>query len=230
MPSFPIYSEKRPSSSKYIYDRPESIRNGGQIRPAFKCHHMKYWIIINNTQIGPLNIDELASRHDINPSTPVWHEGLSDWTTIAAVPEIAAMFNPAINQRHEPQPFNGQFRPDGHTPSNQGGYETYRNQPFNNGQTQYGYNQSLYGDQRNNPTPQMPSNHLVWAIIATICCCIPTGVIAIIYASKVSPAYMRGDYNAALNASSKAELWVIISFVAGLIWAPFSMPFSLFSA
>lgn len=76
----------------------------------------------------------------------------------------------------------------------------------------------------------MPSNHLVWAIIATICCCIPTGVIAIIYASKVSPAYMRGDYNAALNASSKAELWVIISFVAGLIWAPFSMLFSLFSA
>ncbi len=69
----------------------------------------------------------------------------------------------------------------------------------------------------------MPDNYLVWAIIATICCCIPAGIPAIIYASKVSAAYMRGDYNGALDASSKAQMWIIIAFVAGLIWAPFSM-------
>ncbi|MDE6123295.1 MAG: CD225/dispanin family protein, partial [Duncaniella dubosii] len=71
----------------------------------------------------------------------------------------------------------------------------------------------------------MPDNYLIWAILATICCCIPSGIVAIFYAAKVSPAYYRGDYMAALDASSKAQLWVIISFVAGLIWAPFSVIF-----
>lgn len=75
----------------------------------------------------------------------------------------------------------------------------------------------------------MPQNYLVWAIVVTICCCIVTGVIAIVYASKVSPAYYRGDYFEAEKASERASMWVIISFVLGLIVQPFYTLFSLMS-
>ncbi len=65
---------------------------------------------------------------------------------------------------------------------------------------------------------QMPPTYLVWAVLSTLCCCLPTGIVALVYASKVSPLYLRGDYRG---------WWVIISFVAGLIWAPFSAIWSL---
>ncbi|MDE5750335.1 MAG: CD225/dispanin family protein, partial [Duncaniella sp.] len=74
-----------------------------------------------------------------------------------------------------------------------------------------------------------PPTYLVWAILATVCCCVLTGIVAIIYASKVTPAWQRGDYAAARAASEKAGWWVIISFVGGLIWAPFSVLFSMMS-
>ena len=186
---------------------------------------MKYWIIIDNVQRGPLELEELASQPGISFSTPVWHEGLSDWSTAGALPEVAGVISGQPRQQFGGQPYG----------------QAYTQQPYGQqayGQSQYGqqqYNQS-YGQQQysgwqppGDGQPKMPNNYLALAIIATICCCIPTGIVAIIYAAKVSPAYMRGDYAAAVEASSKAQLWVIVSFVAGLIWAPFSAIFSLFS-
>lgn len=73
----------------------------------------------------------------------------------------------------------------------------------------------------------MPSTYLAWAILSTICCCLPTGIVAIVYASKVSPLYLRGDMEGSRQASEKAAMWTIISFVAGLIWTPFSVIWSL---
>lgn len=200
---------------------------------------MKYWIITDSVQKGPLSIEELSAMPEITMSTPVWHEGLPDWTTAAGIPEIAAMIAARQTRQYGQQPYGAQpvnpARPYGANPYQQTTQNPYSGGAYGQGRQTYGanpYGQQPYGQQSYgqpydgadpNRMPPMPDNYLVWAIIATICCCIPTGIPAIIYASKVSPAYMRGDYNAALDASSKAQLWVIISFVAGLIWAPFSM-------
>lgn len=182
---------------------------------------MKYWIIIDSVQEGPLTLEEIASKAGLNPSTPVWHEGLSDWTTASAIPEIAAILGmPSGNGEPFANPGRQNFGQQGYY---QQGYNRPGAAPYNG----YYNQQQAYG-QPNDPNgvPPMPDNYLIWAILATICCCIPSGIVAIFYAAKVSPAYYRGDYIAALDASSKAELWVIISFVAGLIWAPFSVLFS----
>ena len=37
----------------------------------------------------------------------------------------------------------------------------------------------------NNASTQVP-NHLVWAILATLFCCLPTGIVSIIHAAKVN--------------------------------------------
>lgn len=40
-----------------------------------------YWIIVNGIQTGPMTLAELRSRLDIMPQTPVWSDGMPDWTT-----------------------------------------------------------------------------------------------------------------------------------------------------
>ena len=63
------------------------------------------------------------------------------------------------------------------------------------------------------PTPYVP-NHLVWAIAATIFCCLPAGVIAIVYAAQVNGMLDAGDYIGARRASRNAKIWAIVSMAA----------------
>lgn len=94
-------------------------------------------------------------------------------------------------------------------------------EPVYGGQTLRNAGRVMHSDEK------PPRNYLVWAIIATICCCVLTGIVAIVYASKVNPAVQTGDMAAAREASDKAALWCVISFVAGLVWTPFYMLYSL---
>ena len=151
-----------------------------------------YWIVTDGIQQGPFSLDELKSRTDITPDTPVWREGMSDWTTVSMLPELSDSARPST--------------------------ATYSCYPEKTAPVQTSVK-----------VEGAPRNYLVWAIISTICCCIPTGIVAIFYAAKVNPAAMAGDMEAARKASEKAALWVVISFVAGLVWAPFSMLYSLLS-
>jgi hypothetical protein len=59
-------------------------------------------------------------------------------------------------------------------------------------------------------------NYLVPAILATLFCCLPFGVVAIIYAAQVDGKLQAGDYDGAVQASTKAKLWSWVSFGAGL--------------
>lgn len=51
---------------------------------------MEYWIIVDNRHAGPYTADALISM-GITPDSPVWHEGLVDWTPAGEIPELAAM-------------------------------------------------------------------------------------------------------------------------------------------
>ena len=66
---------------------------------------------------------------------------------------------------------------------------------------------------------QPPPNYLVWGILATLFCCLPGGIISIIFATQVNSKYAAGDFAGAQDASKKAKLFVIISVGIGLlIW------------
>lgn len=58
--------------------------------------------------------------------------------------------------------------------------------------------------------PVRPNSYLALAIISTILCCLPTGIISIIYATKVNSAYEDGKYEEANKASKSAKLWGLI--------------------
>ena len=69
---------------------------------------------------------------------------------------------------------------------------------------------------QNQPRPQ---NYLVLAILSTIFCCMPAGVVSIIYAAKVNGLYAEGRYNEAIAASKNAKTWGIVSLVSAiLLW------------
>lgn len=59
--------------------------------------------------------------------------------------------------------------------------------------------------------PPMPDNHLVWAILSTIFCCLPFGVVSIVYATQVESLYLQGRYEEAVDKSNKARKWAMIS-------------------
>jgi hypothetical protein len=63
-------------------------------------------------------------------------------------------------------------------------------------------------------------NYLPWAIASTLCCCMPAGVAAIVYAAKVDGKLASGDYQGAVEASNNAKLWSWVSFgIMAVFWA-----------
>ncbi|GGE11660.1 CD225/dispanin family protein [Psychroflexus salis] len=70
----------------------------------------------------------------------------------------------------------------------------------------------------NNPQIQpKPNNHLALAIITTILCCLPAGIVSIVYATQVNSKYNAGDYEGALRSSKNAKTWWIVSIITALI-------------
>lgn len=64
--------------------------------------------------------------------------------------------------------------------------------------------------------PNVP-NYLWQAIVATVCCCPPLGIPAIVFAAQVNTKLATGDFQGAMEASRKAKIWSWVSFGAGLV-------------
>lgn len=84
-------------------------------------------------------------------------------------------------------------------------------------QTQQSNQEDYTSQNQNEPIPFKPDNHMELAIITTICCCLPFGIVGIVKASKVNSLYLSKQYAAAQQAADEAKKWSIISIVIGLI-------------
>jgi len=54
-----------------------------------------------------------------------------------------------------------------------------------------------------------PDNNLVWAILCTVMCCMPLGIVAIIKATKVNTLWAQGDEEGAHQAAADAKKYSI---------------------
>lgn len=66
------------------------------------------------------------------------------------------------------------------------------------------------------PGQREPDNYLVWAILVTIMCCLPLGIVSIVYSTKVSGLWAQGRYAEAQTAAENAKKWAIIAAVVGV--------------
>lgn len=80
----------------------------------------------------------------------------------------------------------------------------------------------LYGE-------PMPPTWLVWSVIMTVFCCTIPGIVAIIFSSQVSSRYGMGDIEGARRASRNAEIWIIVSFVLGVLSSTLYLPIMMAS-
>lgn len=143
-----------------------------------------YYVNEMGTQAGPVDITALSSLN-IKGDTLVWYEGLSEWVPARTVAELAQILNPSV-----PPTLNAGFTPPTYNPMQNGYVNNYAN------------------------PNQKPSSYMWLAILTTLLCCLPAGIVSIVYASKVDSCWVSGDYEGARYNSDKAKTWGIISAVA----------------
>lgn len=73
----------------------------------------------------------------------------------------------------------------------------------------------------------MPPTYMLWAILSTVCCCFIPGIVAIVFSAQVSSKYYSGDIEGSRKASGRAEIWIIVSFVLGVLSSSLSVPLSI---
>ena len=61
---------------------------------------------------------------------------------------------------------------------------------------------------------QKPDNYLVWAILTTLLCCMPFGIVAIVKATQVDTYWAQGNQAEAIEAANAAKKWSIASAVS----------------
>lgn len=61
-----------------------------------------------------------------------------------------------------------------------------------------------------------PKNWLVESILVLIFCCMPFGIVGLVFASQVNTKYDAGDYMGAKSASDSAGKWTKIGFFIGI--------------
>ena len=74
--------------------------------------------------------------------------------------------------------------------------------------------------------PNIP-NYLVQSILVTLCCCLPLGLVAVIYSAQVNGKLVAGDIAGAQAASRNAKMWAWIGFGLGVVLSIIGLLFSL---
>ncbi|MBR6639830.1 MAG: CD225/dispanin family protein [Muribaculaceae bacterium] len=165
---------------------------------------MEYWIIVNEERVGPLTIEALK-EYDLKADTPVWYVGLEDWIQANQVAELAELLNSEAADVEENQ--------------DETITEDIEAEPASEPEQEKAEPTIVVEEK---PLRPCPPSYLVWAVLVIVLCCAPLGIPAIIYSSQVKTKYNNGDYSGARKASDRAALWVILAFVGGLIYQPFS--------
>jgi Interferon-induced transmembrane protein len=62
-----------------------------------------------------------------------------------------------------------------------------------------------------------PPNYLVWAILSTIFCFLPLGIVSIVFSAQVNSKWATGDVAGAQRASELAKKLTIWTVVVGVI-------------
>lgn len=193
-----------------------------------------YYITPENEQRGPVEAAMLASC-GVDSNTMVWTEGMANWQRAGDLPDLSFF----ILSTSTPPPFNAsQSQPQfdasqqqqyGSTQQSGGSFQSQQAYDA----SQQAYNPSGFDSQNNqgyaaasnpftnnasgNMPPYKPDNNMVWAILSTLCCCLPLGIVSIVYASRVNGYYYSGNYAAAQEAADKAKNWALYSLIGAIV-------------
>ena len=139
----------------------------------------------NNQQLGPISEDQLKAMLRggvLGGATLVWKEGMSDWTAVADVAVLASVAPLPMQIAPAPQPAANPYA----TPQR---VAVTTHSPYH-------------------AAPPINSGGiLAFAICVTVLCCIPFGVVGIVFAAQINQKLAMGDYAGAADSARKAKMW-----------------------
>ena len=72
----------------------------------------------------------------------------------------------------------------------------------------------------NNNNKVCPDDNLVWAILCTVLCCWPFGIVSIIKSTSVKNLWVQGHYDEAQKAAEDSKKWAKWGAISmGIFWA-----------
>lgn len=194
-----------------------------------------YYITPNNEQKGPVEACMLASC-GVDSNTMVWTEGMANWMPAGQIPDLAFYINTTSSgsstSGSTPPPFNRAYSQqssgqaggnNNYGQSQTGGFNNYGQGPTGNASWTGSTNRMGGMNMSGGFSASKPDNNLIWAILSTIFCCLPTGIYAIILSLRVNDLYNQGDLIGAQQAANDAKRWalygLIINIVLQLVYA-----------
>ena len=118
---------------------------------------------------------------------------------------------------YQQQPYGG--------PYEQQSGQTWPGQPYQQPPPGQGYpgqyqqpgaGQPGYGYPGQGRVGGVPPTYLVWSILTTLLCFLPTGIAAIVFSTQVTSKLNAGDLRGAQVSSDRARLWSLISAGIGV--------------
>lgn len=172
---------------------------------------MNIWIYIDGMQKGPFTEVEI-SEMGLDPSTPVWAEGMEKWQPASEVDFMAPLLG-----LHKPES-SGNTADE--APASERVAEVIESSPEPASQAQHSAAAAVA------PLDEpCPPTYLGWSIVLLICCCSPVSLGAVVASICVSSLYNRRNLKGAKRASEVAAWLVMISIALGFLPAMFMSAF-----
>ncbi|MFC5865103.1 CD225/dispanin family protein [Acidicapsa dinghuensis] len=156
---------------------------------------MNNWYVQKGGQrLGPMSfeaIQSMATTGQLAATDYVWTDGMANWQPASTQPWF-----PAQPQASVP------FVPPQQYP------------PYGQQAPQFGQPGMQFGGQ---PPIAEPPSLTGWAIAVLLLCCLPGGIVGLIYGNKAKTEWAKGNFAGAQSAYNTGKTWLIVSACLGLV-------------
>lgn len=199
------------------------------------CKGMDNWTKAGETDIADVLfahvVDEREERSAESAVAPEREERSAESGEAPESEERSAESAEAHEQpRMTPPPYNPALYSQPPYMPQQPPMPGYRPQPSPQQIYNDGYRRGLEDGKKldaDTDTSKCPPSNMVWAVLATVFCCMPAGIVSIVYASRVSGLYHKGDFVGAKRASDRAAYWALGSAIFHMVTYPITSALSL---
>ena len=199
------------------------------------CKGMDNWTKAGETDIADVLfahvVDESEERSAESAVAPENEERSAESAEASESEERSAESAEAPEQpRMTPPPYNPALYSQPPYMPQQPPMPGYRPQPSPQQIYNDGYRRGLEDGKKldaDTDTSKCPPSNMVWAVLATVFCCMPAGIVSIVYASRVSGLYHKGDFVGAKRASDRAAYWALGSAIFHMVTYPITSALSL---
>ena len=179
---------------------------------------MKYYAIINDEQIGPLELNELVER-GLMPETYVWCKGMDDWKQANEVADICRFFRNRIFDLMHPT------ASDDDTPAERAQVMPMSDEDYKGLKRREFY--QAVGEQielthtdpdedkmsRGEPPVPLPT----WVLVLGVILFFPLGIPAVLLSKKAQRQWQAGMAQESYQSASSAKLYAGLAISLGVV-------------